>query len=69
MFDHLFFMLCFSWNVIRVCLMEQQMWVTLEQFSGIPQDPVFMCRSNSLLWKSRNYQNAIQMNLKMFLCA
>ena len=52
MFGHLFFILCFSWNVIRAFLMEQQMWRTLEQFNGMPQD-----------------ENAIQMNLKMFLCA
>ena len=53
---------------------NKQAGTTIEQFNGIPPDPVFIWKLiilNSyidliLYWKSHNYQNGILLNLKMF---
>ena len=77
MFGHLFSMLCFSWNVIRALWWHKQTGTTIEQFNGIPWDLVFIwkliflnsCIDPIFYCKSCNYQNAILLNLKIFLCA
>ena len=42
MFGHLFLMLSFSWSINIARFMERQTGTTIEQFIGVPWDPVFI---------------------------